>query len=125
MARKRAVFLIGVAARSQHAGRCPYVGQQADIPSRTATAETRAKYGFTVGVPPLESCGRVGPAGLALLAELAEESCQRGTLQLGRAVGMPTRPLRAALEAAALRAQADAALLAAGAQVGRALGWLP
>ena len=43
-------------------------------------------------VLPLEAYGRVGPAGLALLAELAEEARQWGPLQLGRAVGMPARP---------------------------------
>ena len=60
------------------------------------------------------------------MAELAEEAGQWwwvvDGVHLGAPVGLPLRPPRAALEAAMHRAQADVALLSAGAMVGRALG---
>ena len=46
-------------------------------------------------------------------------------MHMGRPVGVPLRPLRAAIEAAVFRAQAVVVLLAVGALVDRAIGWKP
>jgi len=119
------VFRIDVTVRSPHAARYAMARQQVAVAAATAAGEKRKRYGETVDVLPVESYGRLGAEGLALVAELAQEARQWGPLRFGVPVGLPARPLRAAIEGAVLRAQADVALLAAGAQVDRALGWRP
>ena len=119
------VFRIDVTVRSPHARRYEGAGERAAVAAEAATAEKEALYGDTVDVMPFESYGRLGPAGIALTAELAEEARQWGPLQLRVPVGLPVRALRVALEGAVVRAQADVTLLAAGALSDRALGWKP
>ena len=111
--------------------RCPFATRYActrvkvGAAAADGEAEKRARYGRCVEPVVFETAGRIGANGLAVLAGLQRDARLFGRKRLGGSPGLNLRAVRAALEAALVRHDADATLLALGALGTVALGWVP
>lgn len=99
--------------------------EQPGVAAKEGENDKHHRYGDGVSPLALESFGRMGAEGLALLQRLRRMSLDYGKRRSGsgRPVGLNLRELRARLEAALLREVADVALLSLGCRSTLALGW--
>ena len=93
--------------------------------ARAGEEAKHRRYGPGVAPFALETFGRLGGEGLALLRRLRRLALDFGRRRPagGKPLGLNLRRLRARLEAAVLREVADGALLAMGCRASQALGW--
>ena len=107
-------------ARGQRA-----TAQQVGMAAKEGESDKHRRYGAGVAPFVLETHGRVGSEGLALLRRLRRMALDFGKRRPGggKPVGLNLRRLRARLEAALVREVADTALLAMGCKSTLALGW--
>ena len=97
----------------------------AGAPRLQALPHERASVTSIVATALLETCGRLGSEGQALLQRLRRSCLDYGRRRPGRGgpVGLNLRRLRVRLEATLLREVSDTALLALGCRSTLALGW--
>ena len=116
-------LLIDVSIRSHHATR---YGASATRPGAVAASGEGDKartYGPTVLPLVFEAAGRLGAGSRASLEALLAESRTWGRPRWCGRQGLDGRRLRLHLEAAVVREEADAALLALGCRARAVLGW--
>ena len=104
-------FLLDVSVRSHFAGRYA-AATRAGAAAGTGKREKARRYGLEVLPVVFEANGRLGEAGCDALAALVAESRSFGKQRRGGRQGLVARRLRLRLEAAVLREEADAVLLA-------------
>ena len=118
-----AQLLLDVSVRSQHATRYGASASRPGAAAASGEGDKERRYGLNVLPLVFEAAGRLGVGSRASLEALLAESRAWGRPRRGGRQGLDGRRLRLHLEAAVLREEADAILLALGCRARAILGW--